>query len=196
MSRITTHSAFINRLEVGGLKGGAQHKVAESSSKRRIASNSSFKFPKSSMSLPPFTSVPETTPNLSYALALLFEPSPVLFSHLIPQVSSSLLKPSSESITTYAQLIDLSISIIHSWPHDLQARFIAAHPRIGEVKGLSAFSATEQGQSGSNVFLVAPTPPEVLARLSHLNAHRYSGLRYITFISTKAMGIGSWEERA
>ncbi|KDQ61557.1 hypothetical protein JAAARDRAFT_190300 [Jaapia argillacea MUCL 33604] len=148
------------------------------------------------MSLPPLrqilTSIPESTSHISNALALLFEPSPVLISHLVPQVSSSLLNPSSESITTYAQLIDLSISIIHSWPHDLQARFIVAHPRIGEVKGLSAFSATEQGQSSSNVLLVTPTPPEVLARLAHLNAlyeHRYPGLRYITFVNGRPRAV-------
>ena len=47
-----------------------------------------------------------------------------------------------------------------------------------EVSGLSRLSAQEQAARA--------TPPQVLARLAHLNAcyeHRYPGLRYITFVN-------------
>ena len=43
-----------------------------------------------------------------------------------------------------------------------KAAFVAGHPRIGEVHNLSRLSAGEQA--------AAATPPEVLARLAHLNA--------------------------
>ncbi|KAF9269085.1 hypothetical protein L218DRAFT_953638 [Marasmius fiardii PR-910] len=121
---------------------------------------------------------------LSKALAILFEPSPILFSTLEPQLQSSLTS-SSQGLTSYAELIDLSISRIQFWDKDLQAQFIAAHPRIGENKNLSTLSAKEQGANAAT----APTPPEVLNRLAHLNAcyeKRYPGLRYIIFVNGRS----------
>ncbi|CCL99666.1 uncharacterized protein FIBRA_01687 [Fibroporia radiculosa] len=114
---------------------------------------------------------------LANALAVLFEPSPVLFSHLVPGLVAYI--PSSpQPIRTYSALIDASLATIATWPDDLRARFVAGHPRIGEVSGLSRLSANEQA--------AAATPPDVLARLAHLNAcyeRRYPGLRYITFVN-------------
>ncbi|OSD03079.1 hypothetical protein PYCCODRAFT_1410050 [Trametes coccinea BRFM310] len=116
---------------------------------------------------------------LARALALLFEPSPVLFSTLIPALVSHI--QNAPPILSYYALIDASLSVIASWPDDLRAQFIAGHPRIGEVKGLSQLSAQEQAAKA--------TPPEVLARLAHLNAcyeHRYPGLVYITFVNGRS----------
>lgn len=83
-------------------------------------------------------------------------------------------------------IIGESIRIIHGWNLQLQARFIAGHPRIGETKNLSSLSAKEQS-GGTNATM--PTPPEVLLRLQHLNAcyeHVYPGLRYITFVNGRS----------
>ncbi|EIN11544.1 hypothetical protein PUNSTDRAFT_98678 [Punctularia strigosozonata HHB-11173 SS5] len=114
-------------------------------------------------------------PALAQTLAILFEPTPVLYSHLLPQLVTYL---NAFRITTYSELIDASVSIIQSWDCGLQAQFIAGHPRIGEVGGLSKLSAAEQATKA--------TSPAVLARLAHLNAcyeHVYPGLRYITFVN-------------
>ncbi|KAL0577514.1 hypothetical protein V5O48_004455 [Marasmius crinis-equi] len=119
---------------------------------------------------------------LSTALSVLFEPSPILFTHLEPQVHALL---ATEELRSYSELIDISISQIQSWAHDLQAQFITAHPRIGESKNLSALSAKEQGATPATI----PTPPEVLNRLVHLNAcyeKRYPGLRYIIFVNGRS----------
>ncbi|TFK51723.1 hypothetical protein OE88DRAFT_1462765 [Heliocybe sulcata] len=141
--------------------------------------------------LPPLSlivsSTSEPTSYLSSALALLFEPSPPLFSDLVPELEDTLLQ-STSPITTYSELIDGALQIIRAWPDELQARFIGAHPRIGEVKGLSAFSAKEQGQgqAGLASARTTATPPKVLERLAHLNAcyeYQYPGLRYITFVN-------------
>jgi 2-oxo-4-hydroxy-4-carboxy--5-ureidoimidazoline (OHCU) decarboxylase len=70
-----------------------------------------------------------------------------------------------------------------SWDTSYQSEFIAGHPRIGESKNLSSLSAEEQGATAPGVI---PTPPEVLACLSHLNTcyeTKYTGLRYITFVN-------------
>ncbi|KAI9064107.1 hypothetical protein FKP32DRAFT_1625852 [Trametes sanguinea] len=116
---------------------------------------------------------------LARALALLFEPSPVLYSTLVPALISHI--QNAPPILSYHALIDASLGVIASWPADLKAQFIAGHPRIGEVKGLSQLSAQEQAAKA--------TPPEVLARLAHLNAcyeHRYPGLVYITFVNGRS----------
>ena len=120
---------------------------------------------------------PDPSGPLARTLAVLFEPSPTLFSHLAPQVAEA-LSSSNVSLSTYAGLVDLSLGAIATWDDDLKARFIAGHPRIGEVKNLSHLSAKEQA--------AVATPPEVLARLAHLNAcyeRCYPGLRYITFVN-------------
>ena len=82
---------------------------------------------------------------------------------------------------TFDALIDIGIREIDDWPHSRQASFIGGHPRIGEVKGLSALSASEQAAHA--------TPPEILARLLELNEEyerRYPGLRYITFVDGRS----------
>ncbi|KAF7356880.1 hypothetical protein MVEN_01023800 [Mycena venus] len=76
--------------------------------------------------------------------------------------------------------------------HELQAGISLSAPNLsrdihasGRPKILSALSTKEQGAMPT----VAPTPPEVLARLAHLNAcyeRRYSGLRYITFVNGRS----------
>jgi len=114
---------------------------------------------------------------LARTLATLFEPSPTLFSNLVPDLASRSLSEKA-TIKSYSDLIEASLNVISSWDDELQARFVGGHPRIGEVKGLSHLSAKEQA--------AVATPPEVLARLAHLNAcyeHRYPGLIYITFVN-------------
>ncbi|KIP10007.1 hypothetical protein PHLGIDRAFT_280891 [Phlebiopsis gigantea 11061_1 CR5-6] len=115
---------------------------------------------------------------LTGALAVLFEPSPTLAAHLTPQVSARLQHT---PVATYAALVDAALAAIAAWDDAPKARFIAGHPRIGEVKHLSALSAREQA--------AAATPPAVLARLRHLNAcyeQRYPGLIYITFVNGRS----------
>jgi 2-oxo-4-hydroxy-4-carboxy--5-ureidoimidazoline (OHCU) decarboxylase len=117
---------------------------------------------------------------LARALAILFEPSPILLSTLEPQLASSL---KDKNLISYTQLIDAALDSISSWDTSYQSEFIAGHPRIGESKNLSNLSAKEQGVTTPGVI---PTPPEVLMRLSHLNTcyeAKYPGLRYITFVN-------------
>ncbi|RDX54281.1 hypothetical protein OH76DRAFT_1415679 [Lentinus brumalis] len=116
---------------------------------------------------------------LARALALLFEPSPVLYSTLVPGVISHI--QNAPPIISYRALIDASLSVIRSWSDDLKAQFIAGHPRIGEIKGLSRLSAQEQAAKA--------TPSEVLVRLAHLNSlyeRKYPGLVYITFVNGRS----------
>jgi 2-oxo-4-hydroxy-4-carboxy--5-ureidoimidazoline (OHCU) decarboxylase len=140
--------------------------------------------PTAKMNLPTLSTIlgpsqPESP--LARALAILFEPSPILLSTLEPQLASFL---KDKQLTSYPQLIDAALDLIASWDASNQSEFIAGHPRIGESKNLSNLSAKEQGATTSSG--VIPTPPEVLARLSHLNAcyeTKYPGLRYITFVN-------------
>jgi len=124
---------------------------------------------------------PHSSPHspLAVALEILFEHSPILVNLLEPQLNA-VLKLSSP-LTSYTELIDASLSEIAKWDLKDQSEFISGHPRIGETKNLSKLSASEQGAQSVN-----PTPPEVLARLAHLNACYevvYPGLRYITFVN-------------
>ena len=129
--------------------------------------------------IPPLAEIQQDSSNaLAVALEILFEHSPVLINTLQPQLKDIL--KSSLPLESYTQLIDHAIAQIMSWDLSAQSQFISGHPRIGENKNLSKLSAKEQGLG------VVPTSPEVLARLSHLNACyeiRYPGLRYITFVN-------------
>jgi len=131
--------------------------------------------------LPPFEEVlsskPEPGSSLAHALTTLFEASPILFSDLLPGVASYIASSPSPP-ASYTDLIGITLHVVSKWDAGLKASFIAGHPRIGEVKGLSHLSSQEQAARA--------TPPEVLVRLAHLNAcyeHRYPGLRYITFVN-------------
>jgi 2-oxo-4-hydroxy-4-carboxy--5-ureidoimidazoline (OHCU) decarboxylase len=119
---------------------------------------------------------------LARAYATLFEPSPALFEFLVPSVIATISNPDSHiPQPTLNALIDIGIRELNDWPHGRQASFLGGHPRIGEVKGLSALSASEQAAHA--------TPPEVLARLLELNEEyerRYPGLRYITFVNGRS----------
>ena len=135
------------------------------------------------MSLPPLSEI-QTCPSssqslLATALDILFEHSPILTTKLEPQLHA--IFQSAPRLESYAELIHIALSEIQRWDLDLQAQFIAGHPRIGESKNLSKLSASEQGAQGANL-----TPAHVLARLAHLNAlyeAKYPGLRYITFVN-------------
>jgi 2-oxo-4-hydroxy-4-carboxy--5-ureidoimidazoline (OHCU) decarboxylase len=127
----------------------------------------------------------ESSP-LAHALSVLFEPSPILSSTLVPQVTSrlSLLSPTN-TVRSYHELIHVALETISDWDDNLKAQFIAGHPRIGECKNLSKLSATEQGAT-------ATTAPEVLARLKYLNdlyERKYPGLRYITFVNGRSRAV-------
>ncbi|KIL00765.1 hypothetical protein PAXRUDRAFT_821346 [Paxillus rubicundulus Ve08.2h10] len=117
-------------------------------------------------------------------LTLLFEHSDVLGKHLLPALLATRPNPSLSDASDVEKILSASLEIIKSWDLELQAQFIAGHPRIGETKKLSALSSKEQSGSASN-----PTPPEVLSRLTHLNAcyeHVFPGLRYITFVNGRS----------
>lgn len=122
---------------------------------------------------------------LAQTLSILFEPSPILLSKLEPQLSTYLKSQPLSSLSSYTRLIDLAQDEIKKWGIASQSDFISGHPRIGETKNLSNLSAAEQGATA----VVNPTPPEVLARLKHLNAcyeAEYPGLRYITFVNGRS----------
>jgi len=133
-----------------------------------------------SVQLPPLDEIRKSTPDdgwsvLKKVVSTLFEHSPVLDEHLVPELASS-----SSAFISYVDLIDRSAAVIRSWPPTLQSSFISGHPRIGEQnpKQLSALSASEQAR-----FF---TPPWVIERLGWLNGvyeGRYQGLRYITFVN-------------
>ena len=116
------------------------------------------------------------------AFATLFEPSPALFEFLVPSVITIFADPDGRIPSrTFNALIDIGMREIDDWPHSRQASFIGGHPRIGEIRGLSALSASEQAAHA--------TPPEILARLLELNEEyerRYPGLRYITFVNGRS----------
>lgn len=143
-------------------------------------------------SLPPAHELRDADAVLN-ATSTLFEPSPPLTKHLVPALASAL------PYKSYDSLISACDRITSTWPEDLRAQFIAAHPRIGEVSNLSALSAQEQASKR--------TPPEVLARLEvrspddkprhyvhcglfqELNGqyeHNFPGLRFITFVAGRS----------
>ncbi|KAI5124207.1 hypothetical protein M0805_005057 [Coniferiporia weirii] len=129
---------------------------------------------------------------LAHTLALLFETSPILLNVLVPEFSQRLCDIGQTDLPeSHAQLIDHALQIVHGWGWSAKADFVGGHPRIGEVNGLSAMSAVEQGQTGqvSVGNAPAPTRPEVLARLAFLNnvyERRYLGLVYITFVNGRS----------
>ncbi|TXT04227.1 hypothetical protein VHUM_04225 [Vanrija humicola] len=139
------------------------------------------------MSLPPLAALRTREP-LQAALSTLFEPTPALSDTLVPAVLARLDNPPA----SYAALVDLCADAASAWSYEQKAAFVAGHPMIGEVKGLSAHSAKEQGG-------VKPTPAVVLARLAHLNALYngvFPGLRYITFVNgrTRAQIVPELEQ--
>lgn len=135
--------------------------------------------------LPPVSEIyasRDTSPEapLARAFATLFEPSPALLEFLVPTVVAT-IAASQIPRCSYNALIDTAIRELEEWPHGQKASFLGGHPRIGEIKGLSALSASEQAAHA--------TPPEVLARLLVLNEEyerRYPGLRYITFVNGRS----------
>ena len=132
--------------------------------------------------------IEDATAPLATTLSLLFEPSPILYSKLVPQLTASLTEDPS-SVTTYTDLIDKAVKLINSWDDGHKVDFIKGHPRIGESHNLSKLSAKEQG--GNNTNTSRATPPEVLKRLEHLNAcyqHVYPDLVYITFVNGRSRG--------
>jgi 2-oxo-4-hydroxy-4-carboxy--5-ureidoimidazoline (OHCU) decarboxylase len=120
---------------------------------------------------------------LNTSLSILFEPSSILTSAIAPRVRAVLEHRDRQTTVsyTYTDLVDATISVVHALPLSDQATFIGGHPRIGESNNLSALSAAEQAR--------VATPPEVLARLGHLNAcyeRKYPGLVYITFVNGRS----------
>ncbi|GAA5980185.1 hypothetical protein JCM10908_001566 [Rhodotorula pacifica] len=119
-------------------------------------------------------------------LEQLLEPSPPLSTLLAPQLHARVAAlPASSRPKSYAELIDLAQKTVESWDVEDQAAFLAAHPRIGETKGLSQASAGEQApQQGQQA-----TPAQVLKRLQVLNSlyeDAFPGLRYITFVNGRS----------
>lgn len=104
-------------------------------------------------------------------LSTLLEPSPSLIKLLIPQLHltlQSLQRSTPNHLPkSYHDLLDLCSYLVAGWDVEDQAIFIAAHPRIGETKGLSKASSFEQGNlsSSTTAATAASTPGEVLKRL-------------------------------
>jgi len=131
-------------------------------------------------SLPPHASALQSKELLNQALSTLFEPSEPLTTILVPQLFP-ILQSASSPPTSYSELIDIASKQLHTLPPLSRALFIDSHPRIGEVKALSALSAKEQAS--------VATPPNVLARLEHLNAMyetRFTGLKYVVFVDGRS----------
>ena len=124
-------------------------------------------------------SIPAALVDLEDTLIILLEASPEINGFLVPAVAKRLHEV--KGPIEYQDIIDISLGVVSEWDHNLQAHFIEGHPRVGEVKKLSHLSSKEQA--------TIETPPEVLARLAHLNAcyeYRYPGLRYITFVNGRS----------
>lgn len=126
---------------------------------------------------------------LEQALCTLLEPSTSLREHLVPALSARLESagsdkrsgngPAQSRPTAYTDLVDAAEAEVATWSPADKADFLGGHPRIGEVKNLSALSSKEQ--SGAT-----QTPPEVLAKLETLNAlyeSRYPKLKYVTYVA-------------
>jgi hypothetical protein len=96
-----------------------------------------------SATLPPTPNVQDVNA-LDNTLSLLLEPSPALHNLLVPAIHSRISSTTSNP-TTYSDLIDLCAEEIKSWDMEDKAVFLGGHPLIGEVKGLSALSNSEQG---------------------------------------------------
>jgi len=132
----------------------------------------------SSVQLPSFDEIRKSSSDdgwsaLKRVVSTLFEHSPVLDQHLVPNLVCT-------TFTSYLDLVDRSAAMIRSWPPDLQSSFISGHPRIGEQNPgqLTALSIEEQARYF--------TPAWVIKRLAWLNGvyeGRYEGLRYITFVN-------------
>jgi 2-oxo-4-hydroxy-4-carboxy--5-ureidoimidazoline (OHCU) decarboxylase len=135
--------------------------------------------------LPPLTDVLASSPAspdslLAAVLGTLFEESHILSHTIVPALAAHIAE-SHTPPSTYTGLVNEAVETTRSLPPHEQALFIGAHPRIGEVSNLSAFSAVEQA--------LRATSPWVLARLSHLNAcyeRRYPGLVYVTFVNGRS----------
>ncbi|CAK5283766.1 unnamed protein product, partial [Mycena citricolor] len=131
--------------------------------------------PTAMTTLPPLAALSDVS-QTTRALDTLFEPSAILQKTLAPALATR-----SQPWASYEDLIDASLAELSSWDDALRAQFIAGHPRIGETQNLSHLSAKEQAARA--------TPPEVLARLAHLNMcyeRRYPSLRYITFVNGRS----------
>ena len=107
------------------------------------------------MSLPSLKDACASQNALFSALSILLEPSSSLQKRLVPALSASLSRTPPGS---YAGLCDSAEREVGSWSQEDKADFLGGHPRIGEVKNLSAHSSKEQDNSQT-------TPPKVLAKL-------------------------------
>lgn len=111
---------------------------------------------KSSFQQPPIKEVFDSeSTELRDVLILLFEVSDSLDNKLIPILREQVGQETCPN--SYSELIDRCEHIVENQFSCLErVNFLASHPRIGEVKGLSKLSSQEQGNQ---------TDPEILARL-------------------------------
>ena len=75
--------------------------------------------------------------------------------------------------------LDRARSLVHARPRREKIEVLAAHPAIGRRRGLSAWSAAEQG---------ADDDPAVLAELDRLNAEYEArhGFRFVVFVNRRS----------
>lgn len=82
-------------------------------------------------------------------------------------------------LTQLEDPLDHARDFLASLPEEEQIAALNAHPRIGESRGLSARSASEQGSEAS---------PEILAELARLNStyEERFGFRFIVFVNRRS----------
>ena len=69
-------------------------------------------------------------------------------------------------------------TLVHELPHDEKVEILAAHPAIGQRRGLSKRSAAEQGPDDD---------PDVLVELARLNTEYEArhGFRFVVFVNRR-----------
>jgi 2-oxo-4-hydroxy-4-carboxy--5-ureidoimidazoline (OHCU) decarboxylase len=83
-----------------------------------------------------------------------------------------------ERLAAEADPLTVAAALVHELPHEEKIEVLAAHPAIGQRVGLSARSASEQGDDDD---------PVVLARLAELNAQYEArhGFRFVVFVNRR-----------
>jgi 2-oxo-4-hydroxy-4-carboxy--5-ureidoimidazoline (OHCU) decarboxylase len=94
---------------------------------------------------------------------------------------ASLFEGRTELVRRLASLPDpltRAATLVSELPHEDKVEMLAAHPAIGQRRGLSARSAAEQG---------ADIDPEVLGELMRLNSEYEArhGFRFVVFVNRR-----------
>jgi 2-oxo-4-hydroxy-4-carboxy--5-ureidoimidazoline (OHCU) decarboxylase len=84
-----------------------------------------------------------------------------------------------QRLVAVADPLTQAVTLVHELPHDEKVEMLAAHPAIGQRKGLSAQSTFEQGSD---------VDPMVLSELERLNCDYESrhGFRFVVFVNRRS----------